>query len=548
VSGSTGHSVSISGRTGGTTTIGGSISDNGTGIVLSSNTGATINFSGKLTASTGADAAFTATGGGTVAATGSGSTLTTTTATALDVENTTIGSNGLNFQSISAGTTSSGPARGITLISTGTSGGLSVTGSGSSALGGDGSGGTIQHTSSSGSASLNSSDGGVYLSSTSDVSLADMSFASNHANGVYGTSVSGLDLSSDAFSNNGTSVSADDAGLRVDGLTGTSAITNTNISGSRTDNARIYGGGAVGAAAALTLSVTGSSFSGTHTPGSGSGCALGTSDQGDGLLVEPEDGNASVTATGDTFNGNYLNGLEVNGAGDGSDTATIGLTAENNTVENNCGAGIVVSDSDNGTAGGSPAATFTVDNNTVTGQQGDGIVANNFGGGTWTGHIHSNTVGSAGTVDSGSLGGSGIAVDDENSGTLTADVSSNTISQIENGFGIDGSAETGAPTLNLALTGNTIYTDQPNSQDGITVQSGAAAADTSVVCLNATNNTSVSAGTGVLYGYDSVGMSVGEFDNSPNATFDIQGPTADDPTTIQNYLNAHNTLGGTGRR
>jgi VCBS repeat-containing protein len=542
VSGSTGHSVSISGRSGGTTTIGGSISDTGTGIVLSSNTGATINFTGKLTVNTGANAAFSATGGGTVTATGSGSTLTTTTATALNVQNTTIGASGLTFQSISAGGSSSGPARGIELISTGLSGGgLSVTGSGSTATGGDASGGTIQHTSSSGSQGTGSSDGGVYLSNTADVSLADMKFASNNANGVYGTSVNGLVLSSDAFSNNGTSVSADDAGLRVDDLSGIATITNTSIAGSRSDNALIYGDASV----PLSLQVSGSSFTGSHTPGSGAdspSCGVGSSDQGDGLLVQSGDGGGTVSANGDTFSGNYSNGLDVIAGGDSNTHNTdVHVYALGDTVDDNCGAGIVVS----ADAGGYVAGTFMIQDDTVTGQQGDGIVANNFGGGTWTGHIHGNTIGNSPIADSGSIAGSGIAVDGENSGTLTADVSANTISQIENGFGIDASAETGAPTLNLTLTGNTIHTDQPDSQDGITVQSGAASADTSVVCLDATDNTSVSAGTGALYGYDSVGMSVGEFDNSPNATFDIQGPTADDPTTIQNYLNANNTLGGT---
>ena len=68
-------------------------------------TAATIDFTGPIVASTGTHPAFTATGGGTVSATSLTSTLTTTTATALDVEGgTLIGSGGLVFQSISAGT------------------------------------------------------------------------------------------------------------------------------------------------------------------------------------------------------------------------------------------------------------------------------------------------------------------------------------------------------------------------------------------------------------------------------------------------------------
>ena len=88
------------------------------------NTGGTITFTGGLTLSTGASAAFTATDGGTVnvcdenpcgGATPVVSTLTTTTGTALNVANTTIGAGGLTFQSIA----SSGAANGIVLSGTG---------------------------------------------------------------------------------------------------------------------------------------------------------------------------------------------------------------------------------------------------------------------------------------------------------------------------------------------------------------------------------------------------------------------------------------------
>ncbi len=155
VTGSTGHSVSIASRTGGTGTFGGSITDHGTGINLSGNAGATINFSGTLSVSTGSNAGFSATGGGTVTATGTGSTISTSTGTALSVQNTTIGAGGLNFQSIS----SNGANPGISLSSTGTSAGLTVTGTGSAA-----SGGTIG----------SSAGNGITLSSTTAPSFTDM--------------------------------------------------------------------------------------------------------------------------------------------------------------------------------------------------------------------------------------------------------------------------------------------------------------------------------------------------------------------------------------
>ena len=159
ISGSAGHSVDVQSRGGGTLVFAGAINDGGNGVLLQSNGGATINFTGSITsATTNSHPAFQALGGGTVSATAAGNTLSAADAAALDVESTAIGSGGLQFQSISAGTSpSSGPTDGVTLLSTGP-GPVAVTG----LQGHAGSGGTIQGTttaalsaSSSGSLTLN---------------------------------------------------------------------------------------------------------------------------------------------------------------------------------------------------------------------------------------------------------------------------------------------------------------------------------------------------------------------------------------------------------
>jgi hypothetical protein len=152
ITGSTGHSVTVSGRSGGTVAFSGLITEGGTGVLLNSNTGATINFTAGITASTGANAAFTATGGGTVNVTDPNAngtapdnTIATTTGIALNIASTTIGANGVTFRSISA----SGATNGVILNNTG-AGSLTVTGDGSQTAGlfdRDGSGGTIQNSS-----------------------------------------------------------------------------------------------------------------------------------------------------------------------------------------------------------------------------------------------------------------------------------------------------------------------------------------------------------------------------------------------------------------
>ena len=189
IGGSTGHSVAITERTGGTVTLSGSIGDTGDGIALTDNTGATIDITGTLTASTATQPAFTATGGGTVALTGSHSTLSTTTATALDVENTTISPSGLNFQAISAGTPSSGPAQAIVLANTGGSGGLNVTGTGTAA-----SGGTIDGTT--GSGAVTATDAGSLV-------LNDMNIENSSVDGVYADNVGWLSLTASAITGSG---------------------------------------------------------------------------------------------------------------------------------------------------------------------------------------------------------------------------------------------------------------------------------------------------------------------------------------------------------
>ena len=137
------------------------------GVTLATNTGATVTFQGGLTLSTSTGPAFSATGGGTVSVCDDNpcnpgvvgalvNTITTNGAVGLNVNGTTIGANGLEFQSVSA----SNAANGIVLIGTG-AGGLRVHGDGSNtSLGGNGSGGTIANMSGGNGAVAGS---GIYL-------------------------------------------------------------------------------------------------------------------------------------------------------------------------------------------------------------------------------------------------------------------------------------------------------------------------------------------------------------------------------------------------
>ncbi|MGN6755615.1 MAG: beta strand repeat-containing protein, partial [Thermomicrobiales bacterium] len=178
------NAVTVASHTGGTVTFSSTIG--GASVNLTSNTGATITFTGKLTLSSGAATAFNANVGGTVTANATGSTLTATTGTALNVANTTIGAAGLTFQSISA----NGGASGIVLNNTGTSGGLTVTGTGAAS-----SGGTIQNTSSH----------GIVLTSTKNASFNNMNIQNTGGSGVRGTTaVTNFTFTNGTINNSGT--------------------------------------------------------------------------------------------------------------------------------------------------------------------------------------------------------------------------------------------------------------------------------------------------------------------------------------------------------
>jgi hypothetical protein len=165
ISGSGAGAAVIAGRTGGAVVLSGAISDTGNGIVVQNNTGGTISFTGSSKSlSTGASngvtlannpgaavvfgggglaiatttgTGFSATGGGTVTVTGAGNEISAAGGIALNVVNTTIGTSGLTFQSISA----NGGAVGIVAENTGVLNGFQVTGDGATA----GSGGTLRN-------------------------------------------------------------------------------------------------------------------------------------------------------------------------------------------------------------------------------------------------------------------------------------------------------------------------------------------------------------------------------------------------------------------
>ena len=272
ITGSVGHSLLVENRTGGTVAVSGSVDDTGSGVDLSGNSGATIELTGGVTASTGANPAFAATDGGTVDVTGSANTLSTTTGNALDVENTTIGADGLTFESISAGGSLGGPADGILLQSTGSTGALTVTGSG----GTPGSGGTIE-----GATATGNYAGDVSLDASGPVSLSDMTLEAAAKNGVAAEEIPNLTLIGNSVTGNG----ADGILYNIGGVGGT-----TDTTGGEFDIADNTLTNANGSAIHLFLA------SGGLVTGHVTGNQISGSEGGEGIDVYSDGNGGTVTA------------------------------------------------------------------------------------------------------------------------------------------------------------------------------------------------------------------------------------------------------------
>ena len=421
ISNTGGRSVSISGRGAGIVTFSRAITDTGTGIFLDNNDQSgvgTITFTGGLNLSTGVNAAFTATNGGIVNATQDNTTivntLTTTTGTALNVANTTIGASGLTFRSIAA----NGGSNGIVLNTTGASGGLTVTGNGGTCTDADKSGcsgGVIQNTVGGDDSGATPIGTGIVLNSTQSVSLTRMHIHDHTNYGVNGTSLTGFTFNNCVISgSNGTNVNSPfrDSSMSFDNLLGTVSFANDFISGGTTRNVEV-----TNTSGTLTITINACTIHDTGKSPFTGGL------EGDDNLYLGNQSTANITAhiTNNTFS--QASGDHFNGDLSGSGAISYVITGNNysNTLTGGrttlLGGGFFIlaasytgqftyKISDNGSAG-----TPLTGNNS-----GGAIVVNKGSGGiagttSFSGRIENNLIGNPAVTGSGSLNAGGIQVE-----------------------------------------------------------------------------------------------------------------------------------------
>lgn len=319
----------------------------GQSVYLLDNAGATMRFDGGLNLVSGNLPAFTAAGGGTVAVTdpvGAGNnTLDTGWGDPLIVTNTTIHEDDLTFERIS----SDGAPSGIVLANTGSSGGLSVTGT-ATALGC-----RVDPDGCTGGAIVNSVGPGVSLTNVrGGVSLTRMSVGLGNDDGIRATNVAGLEIDDSAVVDNGDALG--EGGLDLTDVTGDLTITGSRVLGSADDNLRLSN-----SSGAASFDIEQSAFN--------------ESQSGDGIRIMGDDAaTMNVVVDGVTMSGNDIHGLAL-WTGAGASSPTMNLTV----------LGSIVNDpSDHQSLGAAQLGIYTsglstskvlIEGTTLTQSRGDGL-------------------------------------------------------------------------------------------------------------------------------------------------------------------------------
>ncbi|PLP58278.1 hypothetical protein CYK37_15320 [Mesorhizobium loti] len=527
--------IYAAGNTGGTFTFSNgskALSAGGTGVDLQSNTGATFNFtSGGLAITTTTGTGFNATGGGTVTVEGSNNTISSTTGTALNVANTTIGAAGMTFRSISS---NGGSSTGIILNTTGSTGGLHVTGTGTV-----GSGGTIANKT--GADGSTSTGIGIYLNNTMDVQLANMQLNDFQNFAIRGFGVNGFTMNGVTINGtNGSTTAAtavDDAGegavffgnASTDGLSGAVNIINSTIGGGAARNLSMIDTSNTGGVLHVTLDNVNFGLTQALLGGSAS------------VILEARNAGTTshATVTDSTFAGAAGDLLNFTGQTGTTMDVIVGGAGHGNTFSNTHSATIG--------GGGMTLASqgvmrFDVQNNTFSGANGSAINMFKASAGTsYQGTFSNNVIGTNGVAGSGSATANGIFLSAAGAGTITLAINNNIIQNVNGNAGIFMDNTGGSYTVNATITNNILRQFGTGAFAGIALTNGAnTSGDTVNVFAKISSNTINGPYPAGYFGDIVLGASGAVGGHS----FTLSGATVPDvasESAIQNFLAATNT-------
>ncbi|MDP9193280.1 MAG: putative Ig domain-containing protein [Acidobacteriota bacterium] len=469
----------------------------GSGITISGNSaGTTIRFSGGVVLSTGSAAAFSSSGPGIVevcdenpcnpGATGvTINKITTTTGTALNVATTTIGSNNLEFRSIS----SNGAPSGIILNGTGSSGGLKVKGDGGGTQ--NASGGTIQ----------NSTGVGISLTNTRDVSLTQLNLANGGNHGINISSVTNFTYQDAVMT--GVADSNDEQGINILNLFGSSLIEDVTMDDIEEDGIQIRQN-ATDDGTADTITIRRLNVQ-DHVAGFGE----------TGIEIQPDlASNLTVLVDDSDFaiNTNAIMGVAWSTAA--SHTGTFRMTVQDSIFNcaNAFGSGAVQA-----LGGGSGTVFSRVHNNQINSTKFTGILLNADGNQTTHNTVTSNIITGSGATNN----GRGIEMRQDENSTMFALVTNNNITQVKaDGIKIyaqDATVDDAGLELQATILNNAATVRSDGFGAGIIVEVGVGDAFFNDACVDVTGNTVAGTDTTAYFDSDIV-LNI----NDPNGTMRVK--------------------------
>jgi hypothetical protein len=448
-----------------------------------------------------------------------GGTIDSSGATAIDID----GPAGLTTLSIPLTSVNSagGTADGISIQDA--NGSFTISGDGANtAVGGNSTGGTISGKS---GADAGTATGiGVYLNNVSNITLRRLTINGTNQNyGIRAFAVNNFTMEySTVGGTNGTTASIDNFGegsayfgnASNNGITGTGTFTNNSISGGRTRNQSIENGGA---ASTLTLTVKGCTF----------GAEQSFSDAGTSFEVESRTSGSTINSTfGGTLAGepNTLTSA-VGSIVDftGQTGTTMDVVMRNNSLSDN---------HPNNIAGGGGlslqtqgAMTAHVTGNSMRDANGAAVTLFKAAAATsMTAFFDSNTIGVAGTLDSGSKTANGIFVSAAGGGTMSYTITNNQIHQIHGNSHIYADNTGGSYAANFDIRGNTLDTPGAGWFAGIAITNGSpSSTDTVNVCAVVGGSTAANKNTFNLGGSGKLAIIVGSSGQNGGHVFNLPG-------------------------
>lgn len=534
---------------------GGTVATGAAGAIDFVNNSGSLALNGGFSILTSGGIGINATGGGTITVEGSGNSVTSTSNTAVNLANVTIGAAGMTFHDISSGNNIAAPAPsvGISLVNTGSVGFFDVTGGSSTAQGGDGSGGTIQHIvgatgTTAGAGAGNGVGIGVYLNNASNVTLEHMQINDTSNFAVDSENSSNVTLRYSTINgSNGDDASQQEGSVRLLNPHGTDFLGDNNISGGLTDNIRVESTG--GSLTGLTIS-----NNDIHDNNAASG--------NDGVLIDVQNApSVAYYVTGNTFEHNRADSVGVAASGGaGSAGASIDVTVDDNNFNGeratDLGGGVSVQ-----TANFDGHVRYDISGNhfqptagNVGVQAGADILVSagsaSSAGVTSTlveGQIDDNVIGTSTAFSGSAAGVSAIRAELHNQGTFTTAISGNDIQHYGNAgiaMTVGGSGLVGG-NFNATITNNVIHNTDAVSgtPNGINGTFGTNSTNAETIDLDISGNTL--GGSGANLG---VGQEDFRLRQRFNTDIFIKGYTGglDDTAAVVSFVQSQNVGSSTG--